>query len=55
MEDNIKPINFLVASTQYTGYGGAATVAYAMIKYLRNLNLNIYQTLKIENLVLKLI
>lgn len=34
MEDNIK---FLVASTQYTGYGGAATVAYALIKYLRNL------------------
>ena len=34
MENSIK---ILVASTQYTGYGGAATVAYALIKYLRSL------------------
>lgn len=36
--ENTKKINFIVSSTQYTGYGGAATVAYAMVKYLRNLN-----------------
>ncbi len=27
----------IISSTQYPGYGGAATNAYALIKYLRNL------------------
>ena len=32
--------NIIVMTTQYPGYGGAATNAYAIIKYLRNLNYN---------------
>ena len=32
--------NIVVSSTQYPGYGGAATNAYAIIKYLRHLGYN---------------
>jgi glycosyltransferase involved in cell wall biosynthesis len=31
----------VVSSTQYTGYGGAATNAYNIVKYLRKLNYNV--------------
>ncbi len=39
-----EPINkhkILISSTQYTGYGGAATNAYAIVKYLRNEGYNV--------------
>lgn len=36
-----KSINVVVSSTQYPGYGGAATNAYAIIKFLRKMNFNV--------------
>lgn len=33
-------MKIIVSSLQYPTYGGAATVAYAMIKYLRNINID---------------
>ena len=36
-----KRYNIIVSSTQYPGYGGAATNAYQLIKYLRSINNNV--------------
>ena len=37
----MKPL-ILLSSTQYTGYGGAATNTYALIKYLKKEGYNVF-------------
>ena len=41
IKQKLNKYNIVVSSTQYPGYGGAATNAYAIIKMLRSYNLNV--------------